>query len=107
MSVAEKYGRQPGSIARLIKKYNLMTKEDYYFYVGYIENEKQSKPANANERWTEVEEQRLMEMFNSNATLDDIADAHKRTPGAIVARIARLTNKDRETIQNHFYNKKG
>ncbi len=61
-----------------------------------------SKPLRAGMPWTENEDMLLLDCFRKGFTLQELSSEHERTAGAIVARLARLTNTDRDTIRAHF-----
>lgn len=45
---------------------------------------------NAGQRWTPEEEQRLLQAFDSGATIDSLAIAHHRNTGGITSRLVKL-----------------
>lgn len=47
-------------------------------------------PDNAGRSWSEDEDQELLEQFDSNIPVKDIAEKHGRTQGAIASRLVRL-----------------
>jgi hypothetical protein len=46
-------------------------------------------PANAGQSWTEEEEKRLVAGYDAGNSIKDLATEHRRTEGAIKARLAR------------------
>ena len=86
----------------------LIREEDGYtdrsentFYPKGKENTS-SKPLRAGTPWNENEDMLLLDCFGKGSTLQELSSEHERTPGAIIARLARLTNTDRDTIRAHF-----
>lgn len=47
-------------------------------------------PDNAGRPWAENEDQELLALFDSNASIKDMAEKHARTQGAIASRLVRL-----------------
>jgi hypothetical protein len=52
-----------------------------------------SRPPNAGKPWTDDEDQRLSEELRRGISLQEIASAHSRRVGSIVARIMRMRQK--------------
>ena len=72
---------------------------------SYNPNEKKKVPServNVGMKWTKYEEGLLLKRFDEGATLKELTAVHKRTQGAIIARLARLMNTDRDTIRKQF-----
>ena len=60
---------------------------------------KKHLPANAGKPWTEEDEARLCEMFDSGATRSELCKQFKRTPGALASRLVQLGKlRDREAF---------
>ena len=105
--IAERHGRKPGSIVRIIRTNNLLSGEEYYRYCGLTPSIKNAFPnteevSNANEKWTEEEETILLEEYTTGIDLPEIAQNHKRTTGAIISRLAKLTGLERYAIRAAF-----
>jgi len=47
-------------------------------------------PNNAGKPWSEEENRKLVESFDSGTTIEDLANIHERTRGAIRARLIKL-----------------
>ena len=57
--------------------------------LGGTEGKRKSNKANAGEKWSEEEDQRLVREFASGKSIPEIAVAHKRSNGAIRARLIK------------------
>lgn len=51
---------------------------------------KKSQPENAGKRWTEEDDKKLCEMFDSGVSKKEICNTFKRTPTGIASRLVRL-----------------
>jgi len=58
--------------------------------VQKIESKKEALPGNAGKAWTKEEDNDLIKAFDRNATINELAEVHSRTKGAITARLVRL-----------------
>ena len=102
--VAQKHGRQPQSIARVIKKYGMLSDEQFDQYCSEILplSLNSLDRINSHEKWTSEEEKHLLNLYEAKVSLPEMADAHGRTEGAIVARLAKLTGLERDEIRKRF-----
>ena len=96
--VAAKHGRSPISLAHLIKTHDLLPEEQYFMYCyGAVHPKNDSeRVGNTGAKWTESEEEQLLDLYKNGFPLDEIAKIHKRTIGGIVSRLSRLTGQDRD-----------
>ena len=53
-------------------------------------NPKRSMPENAGKRWTDEDDKKLCEMFDTGVTKKDICNTFKRTSTGIASRLVRL-----------------
>ena len=58
------------------------------------------QPANAGKPWTETEEDKLLDEFDSKMPLAEIAKEHGRTKGGIEARLVKLGRLTRDNQRN-------
>lgn len=58
---------------------------------------KRSQPSNAGLSWSEEEDRRLLKLFDSGASIKEIAVKHERTTGAINSHLIRLGRLDART----------
>ena len=58
--------------------------------MGKINKKKKNQPAFAGSKWSEEESQLVARQFDSGMSIEQIAQNHKRTKGAIAARLVRL-----------------
>ena len=54
------------------------------------EKRKKSLPENAGKAWSDEEDSKLKELFESGATVPEMATRHQRSKGSITARLIRL-----------------
>ncbi|MCA9067991.1 MAG: hypothetical protein KDA84_03675, partial [Planctomycetaceae bacterium] len=54
-----------------------------------------SRPLNAGQPWTDLEDQQLLNEFDTGMQILGIAEVHKRTRGAITSRLVRLGRLER------------
>ena len=52
--------------------------------------EKKNQPRNAGSPWTDIEEEKLLDEFDSGMTITAIAKEHGRSKGAIESKLAKL-----------------
>ena len=63
----------------------------FYEILGVIsEREKKSLPSNAGKPWTDIEEEKLLDEFDSGMKIFAIAKEHGRSKGAIKSRLVYL-----------------
>lgn len=65
------------------------------------ETKKKNLPRNAGKPWTEIEEEKLLDEFDSGMTTSAIAKEHGRSRGAIESRLADLGK-----ITDTYFNRK-
>ena len=102
--VAERHSRSQDSIIRIIRTRKLLSGEQYYSYCGLKPTIAVSSEVymNAGEKWTEEEEKALLEEYQGGEDVTSMASRHKRTTGAIIARLSRLTGQDRDDLRVQF-----
>lgn len=64
------------------------------FYALHALEKESIRPTNSGNPWTENEDQRLLAAFHAGITEEAIAQAHQRSIGAIVARLAKLNEEN-------------
>ena len=67
-----------------------------YCYGAVHPKNDSERVGNTGAKWTESEEEQLLDLYKNGFPLDEIAKIHKRTIGGIVSRLSRLTGQDRD-----------
>ena len=62
----------------------------------HFENKQEKLTENAGMCWSEEEEKSLVASFDKGTGIKDLAETHKRTEGAIIARLVKLGKIERE-----------